>query len=78
MKLTSHPARRLAAAAITCAAILLPATALAAAGSAATAGSLASGARPARSVTAYIVNGGNKAEADITVGNNPNAIAITP
>jgi hypothetical protein len=77
-ELTSHPARRLAAAAITCAAILMPVTALAAAGSAATAGSPASGARPARSVTAYIVNGGNKAGADITVGNNPKAIAITP
>lgn len=90
MKLTSHPARRLAAAAITCAAILLPATALASAGSAATAGSPASGARPTRPVTAYVVNGGSDtvtpirtatdtALKPIKVGEKaPAHIAITP
>ena len=41
MKLTSHAARRLAAAAITCIAIVLPTAALASAGSAAVAGSAA-------------------------------------
>src|SRR5271165_3852974 len=58
MKLTSHAAPRLVAAAITCTAIVLPAAALAAAGSAATAGSPASAARPAHPVTAYVILNG--------------------
>lgn len=48
MKLTSHAARRLAAAAITCTSFLLPAAALAAPGSAATAGSPTSPSKPSQ------------------------------
>ena len=58
MKLTSNTARLLAASAITCTAIVLPAAALASAGSAAPAGSPASAARHAHPVIAYVVNHG--------------------
>jgi YVTN family beta-propeller protein len=89
MKLTRHASRRLAAAAITCTAILVPTAALAAAGSAATAGAPASGARPACPVTAYVVNTGSdtvtpiniatgKAGKAIKVGSAPDAIVVTP
>ena len=88
MKLNGNAARRLAAAAITCTAILLPA-APASAGSAATTGSPASGAWRARPVTAYVVNSSsgtvtpirtatNKAGRAINVKRYPYAIAITP
>ena len=88
MKLTSNSARRVAAAAITCAAILLP-VAVASAGSAATTGSPASGAWQARPVTAYVVNSDsgtvtpirtatNKAGQALNVTRYPYAIAITP
>jgi YVTN family beta-propeller protein len=80
MKLTSRAAPGLAAAALTCTAILVPAVALA---------SAASGARQARPVTAYIVNNGSDtvtpirtatktAGKAIKVGSEPDAIAITP
>src|ERR1022692_3990168 len=89
MKLTSRAARRISAAAIAGTVILLPAVALASAGPAATAGTPASGARPARLVTAYVVNQGSgtvtpintatgKPGKAIKVGNSPGAIAITP
>ena len=83
MKLTRHASRRLAAATITCTAILVPTAALAAAGSAATAGAPASGTRPARPVTAYVVNTGSDTVIPIDtatgkaikVGSAPDAIA---
>jgi YVTN family beta-propeller protein len=89
MKLTSHAARQIAVAAITCTASLLPAAAMASAGPAATLGSSASRARPARPVTAYVTRPlgdqvipistvSNKAGNAITVGGFPDAIAVTP
>ena len=87
MKLTSHAAPQLVAAAITCTAILLPAAALASAGPAATAASPASAARPAHPVTAYVASfagvtpintATNKAGTPIKAGSGPFAIAITP
>ena len=57
MKLTSHAAQRIAAAAITCPAILVPIVALTSPGAAATTGSPASLVRPVRPVTAYVSNG---------------------
>ena len=60
MKLTSQAARRIAAAAITCTAILLPAAALASPGPAATVGSPAARPRPTHPVTVYVVNSGSR------------------
>jgi len=81
--------RLIGAAATACAAFLLPAAALASPGAAAAAGTLASQARLARPVTAYVVNAGsdtvtpidtatNTALTPIPVGGHPSAIAITP
>ena len=78
--------RLIGAAAIACAAFLLPAAALASPGAAAAAGTLASQARLARPVTAYVVNAGSdtvtpidtatgKTSTPIKVGGNPDAIA---
>ncbi len=58
MKLTSQAARRIAAAAITCTAILLPAAALASPGPAAAVGLPAARPRPIHPVTVYVVNSG--------------------
>ncbi len=58
MKLTSQAARRIAAAAITCTAILLPAAALASPGPAASVGSPAARPSPTHPVTVYVVNSG--------------------
>ena len=85
MQLSIFPHRRLiGAAALACAAALIPAGA-----SAATAGSPASPARHARPVTAYVVNGGGgsvtpintvagKAGKAIATGHIPVAAAMTP
>ena len=76
MKLTSHAAPRLVAAAITCTAIVLPAAALAAAGSAATAGSPASAARPAHPVTAYVILNGADAGTVTTISDTTSAVTV--
>ena len=83
MQLHNFPVRRLVgAAALACAAALIPATA-----SAATAGTPSSPARPAHPVTAYVVNYGSvtpittttgKAGKEIKVPLGPGPIAITP
>ncbi len=94
MQLPIFPHGRLiGAAAIACAAALIPAASFAAtasaAGARATVGSPASGPTRAHPVTAYVANGGsdavtpintatNKALKAIKVGNDPRAIAITP
>ena len=87
--MTGHAARGLAAAGITCTAILLPAAILTSAGSAATAGSSASAMMPTRPVIVYVANhnswtvtpmraAASKAGKAIKVGHFPLAIAITP
>src|ERR1022692_2457507 len=91
MNLTSPAARRLAAATITCTAIVLPAAALASPGPAAAARSPASQAGSARPVTAYVISGypgmrtvppidaaTNTAGKAIKIGGGASAIAITP
>jgi len=85
MQLTNFPHRRLiGAAALACAAALIPAGA-----AAATSGSPVSPASPAHPVTAYVANGNgtrvtpintatNRAGTPIVVGSRPGQIAITP
>ena len=89
MRLTRHAAGRLAAAAITSTAILLPAAAIASPGPAAAAGSPAPRARQAHPVTAWVTSlssysvtlintATNKVSKAIKVGEGPGPIAITP